>query len=63
MGRLTFSKFEVQPLGKESALVLGRWMLDREQPLGGNFTLVWKKFQVGWRIVHDHTSVDPAVSK
>jgi hypothetical protein len=45
-------------LSPESALVVGRWQLEREgdEP-GGVFTLVVRKFPVGWRIILDHTSV------
>jgi beta-aspartyl-peptidase (threonine type) len=62
MGTLTFSDLEVRPLGErpDAALVLGRWKLDRSpDPIGGNFSLVWQSIPgAGWRIVHDHTSVD-----
>jgi beta-aspartyl-peptidase (threonine type) len=57
MGQVTFSELEVQPLDDNAALMLGRWHLEREQPVGGAFTLVWKKFDGRWLIVHDHTSV------
>lgn len=56
MGNLTFSELEVLRLGASSAMVLGKWRLDRDEPLQGNFTLVWRKFESGWLIVHDHTS-------
>lgn len=57
MGRLTFSDVEVTPLSPDAALVLGRWRLQRaaDEP-SGLFTLVFRKFPEGWRIVHDHTS-------
>ncbi len=57
MGKLTFSDLEVQPLTSGAALMLGTWHLQREQPVGGNFTLVWKQIDGTWQIVHDHTSV------
>ena len=57
MGKLAFDQLEVTPLGSEAALVLGRWTLDREQePVGGNFSLVLRRIDGAWRIVHDHTS-------
>ena len=56
MGRLTFSELEVTPLGDTTALVLGRWELDRAEPVGGIFTLVLRKDARGWQIIHDHTS-------
>jgi L-asparaginase / beta-aspartyl-peptidase len=57
MGRLTLSGFEITPLGDAAALVLGQWKLDRQsEPVGGNFTLVLRKLDGRWVIVHDHTS-------
>jgi len=57
MGTLTFSEIEVMPLSADSALVLGRWTLQRanDKP-HGRFTLIFKRLPEGWRIVHDHTS-------
>lgn len=57
MGRLDFFGLEVHPLGKDAALVLGTWHLQRTSgELGGVFTLVFQRFPQGWRIIHDHTS-------
>ncbi len=57
MGRVAFSRLEITPLGNAAALVLGEWRLEREsEPVGGNFTLVFRKFNGRWVIVHDHTS-------
>ena len=57
MGRLTFSELEVSLLGPEAALVVGHWHLKRANDAPeGVFTLVFKKFPEGWRIVNDHTS-------
>jgi ketosteroid isomerase-like protein len=59
MGHLDFSDLEVRPLGKDAALVLGRWQLKRDSDeMGGVFTLVFQRFPEGWRIIHDHTSRD-----
>jgi uncharacterized protein (TIGR02246 family) len=57
MGTLTFSDLEITVLGKDSAVVLGRWSLKRanDQP-HGTFTLIFRKTKTGWKIVHDHTS-------
>jgi ketosteroid isomerase-like protein len=39
------------------ALVHGQWKLDRQsEPVSGNFTLVLRKIDGRWLIVHDHTS-------
>jgi uncharacterized protein (TIGR02246 family) len=57
MGRLSFDKLEVTPLGDEAALVLGEWKLERKsEPVNGNFSLVFRKIEGRWVIVHDHTS-------
>lgn len=59
MGHLDFSHVEVRPLGKDAALVLGRWHLKRaSDEMGGVFTLVFQRFPEGWKIIHDHTSAD-----
>jgi ketosteroid isomerase-like protein len=59
MGHLDFSQLEVHPLGKDAALVLGRWHLNRDSgEMGGVFTLVFQRFSDGWKIIHDHTSRD-----
>jgi uncharacterized protein (TIGR02246 family) len=57
MGRLTFDILEVQPVGSDGAVVLGRWRLtDTPQAGGGVFSVVLERRAEGWRIVHDHTS-------
>jgi len=61
MGKLSFSEMEFHLPAPGAAWVFGRWTLDRQADRpGGVFTLVLKKFPEGWRIVHDHTSSDPA---
>ena len=57
MGSLTFSDLEIEQLGPDSAVALGRWELKRasDNP-HGRFTLILRKMPDGWRIVHDHTS-------
>jgi hypothetical protein len=57
MGRLKFGGLEITPLGDSAALVLGQWHVDRQnEPLSGNFSLVVRKIDGRWLIVHDHTS-------
>lgn len=58
MGRLRFSELEVTMLGPDAAMAFGHWHLERggETP-SGVFTLILRKSNSGWRIVHDHTSV------
>ena len=57
MGTLNFSEIEITPIDRHTALVVGRWELKRaaDEP-HGRFTLIFKKTNHGWRIVHDHTS-------
>jgi beta-aspartyl-peptidase (threonine type) len=59
-GTLAFTRLEVVPLAHDASLARGRWDLDyADKPdVGGLFTLVLRRFDEGWRIVHDHTSVD-----
>jgi ketosteroid isomerase-like protein len=57
MGTLAFSDLEITILGKDAAVVLGSWSLTRQNDHPrGKFTLIFRKFKEGWRIVHDHTS-------
>jgi ketosteroid isomerase-like protein len=58
MGTLEFSGLLIEMLGPEAAFVRGAWHLtmpDGKTP-HGRFTLVFRKFPEGWKIVHDHTS-------
>ena len=58
MGKLEFSELRIEPLGPEAAFVRGAWQLtlsDGKTP-HGRFTLIFRKFADGWKIIHDHTS-------
>lgn len=57
MGTLSFTKVEIELLGKEAALAIGRFTLLRknDKPTG-IFTLTFRKIGKKWRIVVDHTS-------
>jgi beta-aspartyl-peptidase (threonine type) len=62
MGKLEFSDLNVQELSPDAAFVRGAWNLtisdgksDPKKP-HGLFTLVFRKFPDGWKIIHDHTS-------
>lgn len=60
MGKLEFSDLNVKALGTDAAFVRGAWRLtmsDGKTP-HGLFTLVFRKFPDGWKIVHDHTSAE-----
>jgi ketosteroid isomerase-like protein len=57
MGKLTFSDLDITLLSKDAAYVVGSWSLAREKDNPkGKFTLLWRKFKEGWRIVSDHSS-------
>ncbi len=61
MGKLEFSDLKIEALGPDSAFVRGQWhltMSDGKTP-HGVFTLIFRKFPDGWKIVHDHTSAAP----
>ena len=57
MGKLAFSDLQIESLSPAAAFVRGSFHLsmpDGKQP-HGIFTLVFRKFPEGWRIIHDHT--------
>jgi beta-aspartyl-peptidase (threonine type) len=58
MGKLDFSELQIEMLGPDAAFVRGAWgltMSDGKTP-HGCFTLIFRKFPNGWKIIHDHTS-------
>jgi uncharacterized protein (TIGR02246 family) len=57
MGALKFGDVQVNVISKDAAVVLGSWSLARagDNP-HGKFTLIFRKLDGQWRIVHDHTS-------
>jgi beta-aspartyl-peptidase (threonine type) len=60
MGNLDFSALRIEMLGADAAFVRGAWRLtmsDGKTP-HGLFTLVFRKFPDGWKIVHDQTSAE-----
>jgi beta-aspartyl-peptidase (threonine type) len=62
MGRLSFSNLTFEQLEADRAVVTGSWELEiagSEKRPGGVFTLIWRRFADGWKIVHDHTSSRP----
>lgn len=57
MGTLTFSELELKPLSDFYLMATGRWQLARAADTPrGRFTLIFRRTNAGWRIVHDHTS-------
>jgi ketosteroid isomerase-like protein len=60
MGKLEFSDLQIEPLAVDAAFVRGAWhltMSDGKTP-HGLFTLVFRKFPDGWKIIHDHTAAE-----
>jgi beta-aspartyl-peptidase (threonine type) len=58
MGKLEMTDIQVEMLRPRSAFVRGRWQLalsNGKQP-HGLFTLIFREFPEGWRVVHDHSS-------
>ncbi len=60
MGHLEFTELQVRMLGRDHAVVTGRFQLTRTQAGGGDaagvFSLVFEKEPAGWKIILDHTS-------
>lgn len=60
MGQTTFDNLHISLLAPGAALVLGDWQLTRElDVIGGSFSLVLRRIDGRWVIVHDHTSRSP----
>src|SRR5271163_2535412 len=58
MGKLEFANLRIEMLGSDAAFVRGEFHLtmpDGKTPYG-LFTLVFRKFPEGWKIVHDHSA-------
>ena len=61
MGKLSFSNLEVHVVCPDAAFAIGNFQLEREKDRpGGVFTLNFRKFKEGWRIVADHTTGFPS---
>jgi beta-aspartyl-peptidase (threonine type) len=57
MGQLTFSELDIKPLTDDYAVVKGRFHVEmKKEKLDGIFTLIMRKTDKGWKIIHDHTS-------
>jgi ketosteroid isomerase-like protein len=58
MGKLEFRDLQVEMLGPKAGFVRGKFLLtlsNGKQP-HGLFTLIFRQFPEGWRIIHDHSS-------
>ena len=57
MGSLDFTVLEMEYLGPNSLMLVGKWDLKRAMgDVGGHFTLIWRRIDGKWVIVTDHTS-------
>ena len=57
MGKLTFTLKVKEKLSRKTAMIVGKWELEREKDNpNGHFMLLWKKIKGKWLIVADHTS-------
>jgi len=57
MGKLEFANLRIEMLGSDAAFVRGEFhltMSDGKTP-HGLFTLIFRKFPDGWKIIHDHS--------
>lgn len=62
---LRFQALEVMALGEDHALALGEYILYRPEEEGrvtstGYFSLVLRRVEGAWKIIHDHTSAAPS---
>jgi beta-aspartyl-peptidase (threonine type) len=58
MGKLEFRNLRIETLGPQAAFVRGEFHLTMSdgKTSRGLFTLVFRKFPEGWKIVHDHSA-------
>ncbi len=60
MGTLTFKDIVIKPLAEGLYMVLGRWNVTtnakKDNQKEGLFTLIFRKINGSWKIIHDHSS-------
>lgn len=60
LGRLGFERLDVELVTDDVAVVTGRFNLERQgEASSGMFSLVMRRDNGAWRVVHDHTNADP----
>lgn len=62
MGKLTFPGLDILPFGPDAALARGRWHLTMSngKEMEGMTSVFLRRFPEGFRIVHDHSSMECA---
>jgi ketosteroid isomerase-like protein len=59
MGTLTFKELSIETLAPKVAVARGIWELQLSTAVQrGLFTVVFKRLPEGWKIVHDHSSME-----
>ncbi|MBN1164701.1 MAG: DUF3225 domain-containing protein [Candidatus Krumholzibacteriota bacterium] len=54
---LTFSDIDIQVLSDDYAYALGSWKVEKPDTVKeGLFTVIFRRCDEGWRIIHDHSS-------
>lgn len=56
MGKLQFTILATEITSIETAYVIGKWELERANPVSGHFVLLFKKINGKWNVIVDHTS-------
>jgi len=63
-GQLSFDKLDAKMITDNVAVVTGRFALvQNTQTQSGSFSLVMRRDNGAWRIVHDHTNADPVAAE
>jgi beta-aspartyl-peptidase (threonine type) len=59
MGKLEYSDLKIEALASDAAFVRGSWKLPMpEGKMRHRLIIVFRRFPEGWKIVHDHTSLE-----
>jgi uncharacterized protein (TIGR02246 family) len=59
MGKLSFELRDIRFVDTDTAVILGHWALTETPKTGGGlFSLVMMRMEGGWKVVHDHTSLE-----
>lgn len=56
MGTLQFTILKIELTSPEQAYLIGKWELQKKEPVAGHYLLLLKKINGEWKIIADHTS-------